>query len=388
MGERRGLFKRKSSLVLGCGAAALVAAIGAFTAGGAASAQATPDSAREAASGDTRTASSPGGSDASPTADSSAFPLPDPDTVLAEDGRYVTYGTTVPGDQGERCEGATGELYVPILVHGSGNDVGMTDCASGDALPGGPGAWAEGAIWAPGVARYGDRFFMYYTASRAGTGQKCVGRAVSTSAYGPFQNQGEWACPPAGRWAIDANPFVSDGQLYVTYRDDEITEGDEIGLSTVRTDAEGWAIWDTRRDVLKSTDIDWDDRDISGPTHVVENPSMFQTPDGRWYLMYSGNNWDSDRYATGIADCGTTPLPENRCTPIGDGVARPYFGYTGETGLDPLRGLPENRPGPGGMDVFTAADGTFRVVWHWYDGTLRYPMTGVLEQDADGFTVR
>lgn len=57
-------------------------------------------------------------------------------------------------------------------------------------------------------------------------------------------------------------------------------------------------------------------------------------------------------------------------------------------GLGPLRVLPGDHPGPGGMDVFTAADGTPRVVWHWWDGTLRYPMTGVLEQGADGFTVR
>lgn len=121
--------------------------------------------------------------------------------IPGPDGRYVTYGTTVPAGQGERCDGATGELYVPLLVHGSGNDVGMTDCASGDALPGGPGDWAEGAVWAPGVVRYGDQDVMYCTASRAGSGQKCIGRAVSDSAYGPFGGPGEWACPPAGRWA-------------------------------------------------------------------------------------------------------------------------------------------------------------------------------------------
>ena len=66
----------------------------------------------------------------SPTANPSSFPLADPDTVRAKDGRYVTYGTTVPAGRGKRCGGATGRLYVPVLVHGSGNTVGMTDCAS------------------------------------------------------------------------------------------------------------------------------------------------------------------------------------------------------------------------------------------------------------------
>src|SRR5690348_13678008 len=80
---------------------------------------------------------------------SSTFPLADPDTVLAKDGTYVTYGTTVGAGVGARC-GGTGKLYVPYLNHGSGDTVSMSDCAAGDALPSGPGSWAEpgGAVWA------------------------------------------------------------------------------------------------------------------------------------------------------------------------------------------------------------------------------------------------
>ncbi|MFG3678985.1 family 43 glycosylhydrolase [Micromonospora chalcea] len=332
-------------------------------------------------------AAAPAG-DLSTLADSSTFPLADPDTLLAKDGSYVTYGTTVGAGTGARC-GATGRLYVPVLVHGSGNSVGMANCASHDALPSGPGAWAEagGAVWAPGVAQFGSRFFMFYTASRKGTGQKCIGRAISDSARGPFQNQGEWACPDAGRWALDANPFVAGGNLYVTYRDDAIASGAETGISTVRTDGEGRAIWDTRRDMLKSTDITWDTAKTSGGTHVVENPSMWKAADGDWYLMYSGNNWDSARYATGIARCGASPLPGSRCTPIREGVSRPFFGFTGSAGLNPIRGLPGNHQGPGGMDVFAAADGSERVVWHWWNGSTRFPMTGVLTRPSTGFLV-
>jgi hypothetical protein len=330
----------------------------------------------------------PGGDGISVQASTSTFPLADPDTVLAKDGSYVTYGTTAGAGSGARC-GATGRLFVPVLVHGSGSTVGIANCASHDALPSGPGAWAEpgGAIWAPGVARFGDRFFMFYTASRRDSGQKCIGRAIATSARGPFENQGEWACPGGGRWALDANPFVAGGNLYVTYRDDAIASGAETGISTVRTDGEGRAIWDTRRDMLKSTDITWDTAKSSSGTHVVENPSMFKAADGHWYLMYSGNNWDSARYATGIADCGTTPLPGSRCAPIREGVTRPFFGFTGAAGLNPIRGLPGNHQGPGGMDVFDAADGTERVVWHWWDGARRFPMTGVLTRPSSGFLV-
>ncbi|MGC4896098.1 family 43 glycosylhydrolase [Micromonospora sp. DT31] len=331
-------------------------------------------------------AAAPAG-DLSAQASSSSFPLGDPDTLRARNGSYVTYGTTVPDGKGDRC-GATGKLHVPVLVHGSGNDVGMANCASHDALPSGPGSWADpdDPVWAPGVARFGKRFFMFYTASRKGTGQKCIGRATSRRATGPFRNQGIWACPARG-WVIDANPFVAGGKLYVTYRDDSITSGLETGISTVRTDGEGRAIWGTRRTMLKSTDITWDTKKISGGTHVIENPSMWKS-NGKWYLMYSGNNWNSPRYATGIAVCGTTPLPSSRCNPIRKGVARPYFGFTGDTGLNPFRGLPGDHQGPGGMDVFRAADGSPRVVWHWWDGgTQRFPMTGVLTRPTGGFVV-
>lgn len=321
---------------------------------------------------------------------SSGFPLADPDTVRANDGTYVTYGTTVGAGHGKRC-GATGKLYVPVLVSGSGNTVGTPTCASHDALPGGPGAWAtaNSAVWAPGVVKFGNRYFMFYAASRKGSGQKCIGRAISSSARGPFKNAGEWACPSGGRWALDPDPFVSGGNMYVTYRDDAVASGAETGLSTVRTDSEGRAVWNTRKTVLTSTDITWDTRKTSGGTHVVENPAMWRAPDDKhWYLMWSGNNWNSDRYATGIADCGTSPLPAAHCKPVRNGASRPYFGYTGSTGLGPYKGLPGNHRGPGGMDVFSVADGSLRVVWAWWNGTTRYPEYGALKRNSSGFYVQ
>ena len=321
--------------------------------------------------------------------DWSEVPLADPDTVLARDGRYITYGTTLGAGRGPRC-GGRGKLYVPYLVHGSGNSVRMSDCAAGDAMPDGPGAWAEpgGAIWAPGVVRFGDRYFMFYTASRRGSGQKCIGRATSGSARGPFVSRGEWACPAAGRWVIDANPIVAGGRMYVAYRDDAITSFPETGLAVVRTDDSGRAVWSTRRDLLVSTDIRWETIRISGTSHVIENPSLFRHG-GTWYVAYSGNNWDSARYATGIADCGSGVLPLSRCAPMRRGVQRPFFGFTGAGGLDPYRGLPGNHQGPGGMDVFQAADGTLRAVWHWWrpSDRSRHLSVGRLLTNAGGFYV-
>jgi hypothetical protein len=355
----------------------------------------SPDSAGDAGSADADATKEPDATDVGgnsaledPT-HSSTIALADPDTVRAKDGRYLTYGTTLGPGRGPRC-GGTGKLFVPYLVHGSANSVRMSDCAAGDALPSGPGDWAEpgGAIWAPGVVRHGNEYFMFYTASRRGSGQKCIGRATSNSARGPFTNRGEWACPPQGRWAIDPNPFVAGNRIYVAYRDDAITSFPETGLSVVRTDDRGRAQWSTRRDLLKSTDIRWDTIRNSGSTRVVENPSMFRSQ-GAWYVTYSGNNWDSARYATGIAQCGSNPIPSQRCTPLRRGRARPYFGFTGSAGLNPYRGLPSNHRGPGGMDVFHAADGTLRAVWHWWRSSdhSRHVVVGRLLRNSGGFYV-
>lgn len=59
----------------------------------------------------------------------------------------------------------------------------------------------------------------------------------------------------------------------------------------------------------------------------------------------------------------------------------------GSAGLNPISGLPGNHQGPGGMDVFAAADGSERVVWHWWNGSTRFPMTGVLTRPSTGFVV-
>ena len=178
--------------------------------------------------------------------------------------------------------------------------------------------------------------------------------------------------------------------MYVAYRDDAINSFPETGLSVVRTDNQGRAVWDTRRDLLRSTDVGWETVRISGESHVIENPSLFQVG-GTWFVAYSGNNWDSARYATGIARCGSSPLPRNRCEPLRQGVRRPYFGFTGDAGLDPFRALPVNHRGPGGMDIFEAADGTLRVVWHWWRASdrTRHLSTGrfVGNEPGAGFDV-
>lgn len=281
--------------------------------------------------------------------------------------------------------GRTGGPNVPVRITPTAG-IGGTKPAK-DAMPDGPGSWAMSckAIWAPSVVYYNGKWRIYYTATKAGTascadpnsnGQKCIGTATSKGGLaGPYTvNRRGWACPAKGRWAIDPDAFVSGGRLYVVYRDDAVTSGAETGISVVRTDSNGNAVWSTRQTLLTSTQISWDTRGSSAGTRIVENPSLIKAGE-TWRLFFSGNKFASKRYAVGLASCGSK-LMDNRCTPTH--VNRPWFGYTGAGGIDPIHGLPGNHPGPGGLSVFRNSNGTAKVVWHWWADPGRPALSGTM----------
>lgn len=330
----------------------------------------------------------------------SAFPFADPDTI-ASGTRYVTYGTTSAlgvGDCGKPVWGA--KYYLPYMVHGSGESVSLGVCSekdSGDAMPAGPGAWAEKSrgIWAPSVIYHGGHFILFYSASKKGTtsaqnpeGQKCIGKAFASSARGPFVDAGEFACPPNGRWALDPDAFVDGSQLYVVYRDDNVNSFPQTGISVVAADKNGTANWSTRRTLLFSTDLSWES--ASSAHNTIENPSMMKVGNGHWYLFFSGNDWNTRRYATGIADCGTSPLPAARCSQT-QGTGHSYFGYQ-PSATSPEKGLPYNKMGPGGMSLFRTFGGKARVVWHFIDkesaSPPRHAIVGELLFSGGEWTVK
>ena len=86
-----------------------------------------------------------------------------------------------------------------------------------------------------------------------------------------------------------------------------------------------------------------------------------------------------------MASCGSTALPASRCKPLVD-VNRPYFGYSA-SGLNPVRQLPGNHPGPGGMASTTSYKGTTTdVTWHWRTSPgQRKIEAGTMSLGADGY---
>lgn len=310
------------------------------------------------------------------------FPFADPDTIaVAGKSNYATYGTEVRG-RDKYGKPAWGAIYhVPVTLHGGGETLGLTNLpAQADAMPGGPGAWADSnqEVWAPSVSYFGNRYIMHYAATKLGTasaqyplGHRCIGRAVSTSPTGPFTGQAEVACPPNGRWAIDPDTFVDAGKLYMVYRDDNVTPANQTGISVVQLASDGSALWSTRRTALLSSDVmNWDFISSTGKD-IIENPTMMRVGNGQVHLFFSGYDWDGPGYAIGVANCGDSPLPATRCKLLGSS-SRPYWGYTGPGGRNPLHALPHPGKGPGGMSLFRTHGGAARVVWHYWSAAT-YP---------------
>jgi beta-xylosidase len=210
-------------------------------------------------------------------------------------------------------------------------------------------------VWAPATL---DRFpfsVMYYTVREKGTGRQCLSLAVSSSAGGPYLDgsQGPMECGETG--AIDPSPFLAaNGAPYLLYKTERPAR-----------------IW--------SRPLTPDGRAFAGPPSLmlastqkweagnVEAPSMLRRGNDYW-LFYSGNDWNGRSYAEGMARC---------------------FGPSGPCGADPgnpvLASL-GSAAGPGGGEVFTTANGEWRLAYHAYQEPLvRYPNSRLLYFARIGF---
>ncbi len=218
----------------------------------------------------------------------------------------------------------------------------------GDALPT-LGTWARpGLTWAPGVARIGDRFVLYYTATDRASDRQCLGMATAELPEGPFVDSSPAAmiCQIDDGGSIDAQPFQDEfGDWWLIWKSD----GNRIGCScrfwTARLDAGG------RLDGVPTAVA----LERFGSSPVIENPSMAWI-DGRYLLLYSTGDWAGPDYATVSARCAG---PSGPCVGSEDG---------------PLLQTGATLAGPGGASSARRSDGTWLMAFHAYDpGRAGYP---------------
>lgn len=246
--------------------------------------------------------------------------------------RYLAYGTN------------TEEHTVPVLL--SGGILRSEDMA--EALPELPAWSAPGAVWAPSVLERDDAFILYYTTTDAASGLQCISRATSSQPEGPFTDRsgGPLVCPTDLGGAIDPSPFVAeDGTTYLLWKADGNCCGLPTRIFSQPLTEDGLRMAGPATELLASTHP-WE-------AGVVEAPAMVEN-EGRLFLFYSGNSWNSSSYAIGYATCDT-PLGPCR-TPLD----HPWLASSREAA------------GPGGQEFFRDG-GRLHMIFHaWLHGTVGY----------------
>lgn len=211
-------------------------------------------------------------------------------------------------------------------------------------------AWSEpGAVWAPSVLERDDDLVLYYTTTHRASGRQCISRATSDDPVGPFVDDSSEAmiCPLDLGGAIDPSPFVAeDGTAYLLWKNDG-------NCCDIPTRLWAQSLSDDRLSVVGPA------RELMGATQrweggLVEAPSMAEH-EGTYYLFYSANAWNSDRYAIGYATC------EQPTGPCAKPRGAPWLGSSQEA------------RGPGGQELFRTGDGALQMVFHaWAFGEVGY----------------
>jgi beta-xylosidase len=195
-----------------------------------------------------------------------------------------------------------------------------------DALPT-LGRWASpGLTWAPGVARFGATWTLYYTALDIGSGRQCIGVATSSSPTGPFVDgrAAPLVCQLTEGGSIDPSPYVDGaGNAWLSWKSDGNAVGRVTRLWSQRLSANGLTLTGSATPIL-TEDRPWENG-------IIEAPSML-TAGGILWLFYSAGPYDAASYATGIATCASPSGPCTKQTTDGPWMSGPATGTTGPGG--------------------------------------------------------
>ncbi|MGO9854929.1 MAG: glycoside hydrolase family 43 protein [Acidimicrobiales bacterium] len=260
------------------------------------------------------------------------FDFPDPD-VVSVGQTYFAYATN-------SVAGSIQIIESTDLTHWT---------AVGNALPSLPAWAAANYTWAPSLALIDGSFLLYYAVDVAGSGTECISVATASQPQGPFidKSTAPLECQTSLGGSIDPFTFVdSSGSAYLLWK------SGGPGSSKIWSEqlaARGTAMAPGAvPTVLLVPDQPWE-------AGTVEAPDMI-TSGGRYLLFFSGNDWDTAKYAVGAAVC-TGPL-----------------GPCHDPSPNPILSSGSGVAGPGGESVFTDAAGTGWIAFDgWVPGAVGFP---------------
>ncbi|MGB8982032.1 MAG: glycoside hydrolase family 43 protein [Anaerolineales bacterium] len=269
-----------------------------------------------------------------PTPDTRLQPVldqdfPDPDVLKVGDA-YYAYATNANDINFQIA-------WSPDLVHWE---------MLGDALPTLP-AWAVqkfGWAWAPEVFSPSEgRYVMYFTARRSigFDGTQCIGVATADDPAGPFVSAAPQPliCQISEGGSIDPASFVdADGQRYILWKNDGNSGGGQTWLYIQKTSADGLTLEGELQRLL-TADQPWEGVLVEAPTLWLQN--------GKYFLFYSANAYNDQRYATGYAVADTILGPYVK-------VTKPFLATD----------LTASLVGPGGQDIVIGPHGGTWILFH------------------------
>jgi beta-xylosidase len=277
--------------------------------------------------------------------------------VLKVGSDYYAFGTDGPD---RTTLGTTGK-DVPCLFS---RDLVEWSFLGGALQP--PKGFEAAAFWAPEAFEVGGQYLLYYSAGGNQGEGHTIRVAKSVKPEGPYE---DFDCVlfPDEPFTIDAHPFRDPrtGKLYLFFCKDFFDEPAGTGIAVVELDSSGTAAISEIRPLLRAQ-ADWQvfetNRVWYGQMwpkwHTVEGPFVVYYLD-RYWLFYSGGNWQSLGYGLGCA--------------VSDSVLGPYVDPYVADGADVLRSIPGVLNGPGHNSIAFDREGKPHLVFHaWNDErTLR-----------------
>lgn len=245
-----------------------------------------------------------------------ALPLADP-FVLCDEGRYYAYGTGSDDGIVVLVSDDLKRWYWPQ------NRAGFLALDRADS-------YGDRWFWAPEVYRVGDRYYMFYSADE----HICV--ATAASPLGPFRQQERR--PMRDEPGIDNTLFIDqDGTPYLFWV--RFDRGNEVWSARLEEDLQR-IVPGSERFCIR-TSQEWERVMPS----VNEGPFVVRH-DGRYYLTYSANSYESQAYGVGYA------------------TASSIGGEWTKAEENPILCMPEGIVGVGHHAFFRDRRGRMRVVFH------------------------
>ncbi|MCR5753443.1 MAG: glycoside hydrolase family 43 protein [Acetatifactor sp.] len=162
-------------------------------------------------------------------------------------------------------------------------------------------SWCADSFWAPEVCEWEGKYYMFYTA-RNRQGSLKIGLAISDAPDGPFVDYENKPLINPMFAVIDANIFIDDDGSKYLYFVRDCSENIINGIHT--SQIYGVQLSDdftTMLDVpvlLTTPEDNWERQ--SGNYAWNEGPEMIKH-DGKYYLAYSANYYESPAYSLGYA---------------------------------------------------------------------------------------